>query len=168
MPLAAVEEQKIISTNKFTILCIVTFGLYTIWWQYKVWRFFKQYQQSDTWPALRALFSIFTVAQLLKEVQRFGVRQSVPATYNTGGLATGYILLSLMSRLPDPVWVVAVLAFTCLIPAYKTFTGALLASQEVRATEQVSFSTRQMFLLVVCGILWILSIIGMTLPEENM
>ncbi|SMC00236.1 hypothetical protein SAMN00120144_1666 [Hymenobacter roseosalivarius DSM 11622] len=34
-----VEEQKIISTNKFTILCIATFGLYTIWWQYKVWRF---------------------------------------------------------------------------------------------------------------------------------
>ena len=35
-----VEEQKIISLNKFILLSIISFGLYEIWWIYKAWEFF--------------------------------------------------------------------------------------------------------------------------------
>ncbi|SMC00235.1 conserved hypothetical protein [Hymenobacter roseosalivarius DSM 11622] len=73
-----------------------------------------------------------------------------------------------MGRLPDPAWLIAVLAFTCLIPAHKVFNAALLASADVQATNQPRFSMRQLFLLVAFGILWILSILGMLLLEEEL
>ena len=35
-----IEPQYIISANKFVVLSFITFGLYTVWWFYKAWRFF--------------------------------------------------------------------------------------------------------------------------------
>ena len=54
-----VEEQKIISLNKFIFLSIISFGTYEIWWIYKAWRFYQQKEKLDIMPAARAIFSIF-------------------------------------------------------------------------------------------------------------
>jgi hypothetical protein len=132
-----IEEQKVLSTTKFVVLCVLTAGLYTVWWQYKAWRFFKQRQQSDTWPAVRAIFSVFTIYELLKYIKQFTLRQSLPVTYNPGNAAAGYIILSLLSRLPDPLWVIAVFSCIPLISAHKAFGMALLVSEEVQAIEEI-------------------------------
>ncbi|UYZ64284.1 hypothetical protein [Hymenobacter weizhouensis] len=162
-----IETQVLISSSKFILLCLLTCGLYALYWQYKAWRFLKQWQQSDIWPAVRAIFSIFTVYELLKTLQRFANRQSIPADYRAGNLAAGYIILSLLSRLPDPFWLISLLAFACLLPAYNVFTTALLVSEEVQAVEQPGFNTRQWLLIGVFGLFWLLALWGLTLPETE-
>lgn len=161
-----IDEQKIVSANKFIVLCIVTVGLYAIWWQYKTWRFFKQWQQSDIWPVARALFSVFNVYQLLKEVQRFASRNTPTAVdYNPGNLASSYIILTLLARLPDPFWLGSIAAFTFLLPAYKAFCAALLITKEIRVVEQTRFNARQLVLLIASGLSWSLVLIGLLMPE---
>jgi hypothetical protein len=35
------EEQTVISTSKFILLSIISFGTYQIWWMYKMWKFYQ-------------------------------------------------------------------------------------------------------------------------------
>jgi hypothetical protein len=51
-----VEEQKIITLKMFIVLCIVSFNLYSLWWIYKEWRFFRQKERSEIMPALMTIF----------------------------------------------------------------------------------------------------------------
>ena len=60
-----VEEQKLISLNKFITLSIISFGTYPIWWIYKAWRFYQQKEKLDIRPRARAFFSIFLIAFFL-------------------------------------------------------------------------------------------------------
>jgi hypothetical protein len=162
----AVEEiEPLLTSTKFGVLCLATGGLYAIWWQYKAWRFFKQRQQSDIWPVARALFSLFTVNELLKNIGRFSTSVGLTPTYNAGSRAAGYILLSLLSRLPEPFWLFSLLAFTCLLAPFQQFADALRQSPEYATREQSGFSTRQVLLLAAGGLLWAMALYGATLPD---
>lgn len=60
-PHHSVEVQKIISINKFMFLCVLTMGLYLIWWMFKAWRFFMQKDKLDIMPAFRTVLYIIFV-----------------------------------------------------------------------------------------------------------
>ncbi|ALD21025.1 hypothetical protein [Hymenobacter sp. DG25A] len=157
----SIEEQRYINNNKFVLLCVATFGAYSLWWQYKTWRFFKQLHQSDIWPVPRAIFSLITVYQLLKDIRQFAEPTYDTSSFNPGGLATGYIIISLFSRLPDPFWIIAVGAFGFLVSAHQLFNTALYQRKEIFATEQRQFSSRQIVLLVLGGICWLMNILAL-------
>jgi hypothetical protein len=48
-----------VSFNKFLLLSLVTFGLYSSYFTYRNWKVIKQNQQSDIMPIARGIFSIF-------------------------------------------------------------------------------------------------------------
>ena len=52
------EPQYVISQSKFVVLSFLTLGLYGVWWMFKSWKFFKEYEKEDIMPAARAIFSI--------------------------------------------------------------------------------------------------------------
>jgi len=159
------EVEPLLTPAKFGVLCLATGGLYGLWWQYKAWRFFKQRQQSDIMPVPRAIFSLFTLNELLKNIGHFAASVGRPATYNAGNLVAGYVILNLLARLPDPYWLVSLLAFTCLLPPFQLFTEALRQSPEYATQEQSGFSTRQLLLLILGMLLWTLGLYGATLPD---
>lgn len=159
------EVEPLLTPTKFGVLCLATAGLYGIWWQYKAWRFFRQRQQSDIWPVARAIFSLFTVHDLLKNIGRFSGSVGLTPTYNAGSLAAGYIILNLLSRLPAPFWLVSLLSFTCLLAPFQQFADALRQSPEHVTSEQPGFSTRQVLVLAAGGLLWAMALYGATLPD---
>jgi hypothetical protein len=160
------EAYPLISPTKFLILCILTLGLYGLWWQYKTWRFFKQWKQTDTWPAARAIFSLFTFNDLLRNINEFayatGEYTPIP---NTTGLAAGYIILNLLARLPDPLWLIALGAMGFEVPAFRAFRDAMLQSPAYGGYNQESFSVRQMVAVVLGLAFWGLIVMGMMLPS---
>ncbi|MDQ2793780.1 MAG: hypothetical protein M3Y12_07205 [Bacteroidota bacterium] len=160
------ESFPLVSPNKFLALCLLSLGLYGLWWQYKTWRFFKQWKQTDNWPALRAIFSLFTFHGLLQHINEFAYETSGTTPLpNTTGLAAGYIILNLLARLPEPLWLIALGASGFLLPPFRAFRNAMLAAPEYGGIDQVRFSTRQIVALVVGAILWALLIFGLTLPD---
>ncbi|MCB2376797.1 hypothetical protein LGH70_04350 [Hymenobacter sp. BT635] len=157
------EEQHVLSTPKFIVLCVLTLGLYIVWWQYKVWRFFGRWQHTDNLPALRALLSVFTIYALLRDVKQFARDHAVPVAYPAGLLAAAYIVLALLSLLPEPGGLVSLLAFWPLVAAHKAFNAALLVSPEVQAVAQAEFNGRQRALLRIFGLFWVLMLLGLAL-----
>ena len=159
------EPFPLISPTKFLTLCLLSLGLYGIWWQYKTWRFFNQWKQTDNWPALRAIFSLFTFHGLLQHINEFAyaTRGNTPLA-NPTGLAAGYIILNLLARLPEPLWLVALGATGFLLPAFRAFREAMLEAPEYGGYDQPRFSTRQTVALVLGVMAWALILIGLTLP----
>lgn len=166
LPTEAWETYPLISPTKFIILCVLSFGLYSLWWQYKTWRFFKQWQQTDTWPVARAIFSLFTINELLKNINQFAYAtgEYTPIPSPTG-LAAGYIILNLFTRLPDPLWIVALGASGFLVPAYRAFRDAMLQAPAYGGRNQRQFSARQVVALMLGLACWSLVVIGLTMGE---
>ena len=158
------EAYPLVSPTKFLILCVFTFGLYGLWWQYKTWRFFKQWQRRDIWPVPRAIFSLFTINELLKTINQlaYSTGETTPLP-NPTGLAAGYIILNLFARLPDPLWVVSLGASGFLVPAYRAFRNAMLQAA-CGGFEQDHFNARQVVALSLGLVCWSLLVAGLTMP----
>jgi len=156
-----IEEQKIISINKFIVLCLVTFGLYPIWWIYKAWRFLQEKEQSDILPVLRTVFSIFFLYKLSIKILSFAKDKGYEESYSPVILFIGFVTGNVLSRLPDPYWLISLLSFVFLIPAFKALNYAKQNSTDFVVTEKISYSRRQILLIVLGVILWPLIILGM-------
>jgi hypothetical protein len=149
-----VDTQYLVSVNKFVLLSVLTFGLYEIWWQYKVWRFFQQKLQWDIMPAMRALFGIFFLIPLFNIIQSSANEKGYNSTYNSVLLYIGFLLSSLIAQLDNIFLFISCISVVFLIPAVKAFNSILLASrEEFQVVEQKNFNGRQIG-LIIFGILW--------------
>lgn len=160
------EAYPLISPNKFLLLCVLSLGLYGMWWQYKTWRFFRQWQQTDTWPVMRAIFSLFTFHELLRTINQFArhAGNSEPIQ-NPGGLVAGYVVLSLLARLPEPLWLVSLGASAFLVPAFRAFREIMLQTPAYGGRDQEHFSARQLVAMSLGLVCWSLVVVGLSLPD---
>lgn len=164
LPAGAPAPLRLISRSQFIWFCLLSWGLYGLWWQFKAWRFFKQQDQSDSWPAARALFSLFTVHELGQRVEKLARQQGQTVAFSPGNLAGGYVVVSLLAWLPDPYFVVSVFSFAFLLPLFSAFNEALLASDSYAAAVRPGLSGRHLALVVLGGLLWVLLLYSLTLP----
>jgi len=160
-----IEEQKIISLWRFALLTVLSFGLYEIWWIYKTWRFYQQKDNSDINPAARAIFNILFINSLFEKILSFAQEKGYNEKYSIAGLATGFIVFNLIAVLPDPFWLLSYISVVFLIPPFKAFNFARLNSNEFLAKEQDSFNKRQIYLMVIGAIIWLLLILSFMVEE---
>lgn len=167
---AGVETQYLIGSNKTILLCLATFGLYQMWWVYKAWRFFDQKENLGILPAVRTVFSIIFLPLLFRKVLCYAERQGYSHHYYPVLLFFGFIVCSLFSYLPLPFLLVSLLNVMFLIPVFKAFDFARQHTVGLDVIEQNSFNTRQMILLILGAMIWILMLLGvilMLLMGEN-
>lgn len=160
-----VEEQKIMSLNKFIFLSIISFGIYQIWWIYKSWRFYQQKEKLDIMPAARAIFSILFIHSLFTKILDFAKEKGYNETYSPTTLFIGFIVVNLLSRLPDPFWLISLSSIVCLIQPFNALNYAKQNSTDFIVTEETSFSGKQIALIVIGVILWALVIVGLNMNE---
>ena len=159
------EEKEILSTNNFIVLFFLTSGIYGIWWMYKSWRFFQQKDNLDIMPAMRAIFAIFFLFGLFERIQEFAQEKGYTKTYSSGLLFIGFIAFNLFAQLPDPMWVISVLGFICLIQPFEAFNYAMMQSEDIRVVEKEGFNERQIVLVILGSIMWIILILGLIVGE---
>lgn len=160
-----IDEQKIISLNKFIILCIASCGLYLFWWMYKVWTFFKQKGNLKIAPAFRSLLCILFLYPLFEKILAFAKNKGYDGHYWSGLLFFGFIVLNSLGRLPDPFWLITLFNCVFFIPPFKAFNYARLSSTDFIVTEQTSFNGRQITLIVIGAIVWALGLLGMAMGD---
>lgn len=105
-----------VSTTKLLVLSICTLGFYQVYWFYKNWRLIKERENSDISPAPRAIFSVFYCYQCFKRIGDFALPASAMTELAAGPLAAGWIITSLLHKLPEPYWLVSLLAPFFLVP----------------------------------------------------
>ncbi len=156
-----VEVQQIISLNKFIFLSIISFGAYELWWIYKAWRFFMQKDKLDIMPAVRTIFSLFFLNSLFDMILNFAKRTGYKARYSSTTLVILFFITNFLSKLPDPFWLIAVFSFVFIIPPFKALNFAKQNATNIIVDEETSFSGRQIALIIVGAIFWVLVVVGM-------
>lgn len=157
-----VENQEIISLNKFIFLSIISFGAYPIWWMYKAWKFFKQMEKSDIVPGARAIFCIFFLNSLFNKILEFAKEKGYHNDFSSSTLFVCFFIGNLFSKLPDPFWLISIFSFVFIIPPFEALNFAKQKSTNIIVIEQTEFNGRQ-FALIILGIIWWgLILFGMT------
>ena len=153
-----------VSPVKLSILSICTFGLYEIYWFYKNWRLIKEREHKKIMPFWRALFALFFCFSLFQRIGRSAKEIDLPPI-STGGLAAGWIIVSLLWKLPDPYWLVSFLAFFFLLPVQQT-VNKINAQYAPGHDQNNRFGVWNIVVVVAGGIFFILAIIGSFMPPE--
>ncbi|KYQ80712.1 hypothetical protein AWW73_16045 [Acinetobacter lactucae] len=153
-----IENLKIISVNKIIFLSIISLGLYPIWWMFKAWRFFLIKDNLNIMPAARAIFSILFLYSLFNHIKKYAKEQGYPNDFSSGWMYLGYLITSLLVRLPDPYWLISLCSIIFLIPAFKALN---YAQKQLNTTiEQEKFNTPQIILIIIGSIMWLLIFIS--------
>lgn len=153
-----------VSPIKLAVLSICTFSLYEIYWFYKNWRLVKEREHSDIMPFWRAFFSFFFCYSLFQRIGKSAKERSLPPI-SAGWLAAGWIIVSLLWKLPDPYWLVSCLAFFFILPVQKT-VNEINAQYAPDHDQNNRFRVWNIAAVVAGGIFLILIIIGSFLPPE--
>ena len=160
-----VEEQFIISVDKFILLSFITFGLYEIWWIYKAWRFFNQKEKLNISPAIRAILNLFFFYSLLNKVLEYAKENDYGDKYSSILLFLGYATVSFAGLLPEPFWICSSLAVIFLIPPFKALNYAKQNSSGFIVTKQTSFNVRQIVLVVIGALIWGCIVLALFVPS---
>ncbi|MFN8285927.1 MAG: hypothetical protein U0V74_04190 [Chitinophagales bacterium] len=144
----------------FALLSIATLGVYHIWWDYKVWRYIKEKDNSDIMPAARAIFVIIFGYYLFERIAELVGEKGRAVNYSPGAVFAAIFILNICSRLPEPFYLLAILSVIPRLFVVRElnfyFTG------DLNGNADQSLSLRQVILLVVGLIFWGLIIVGLT------
>jgi len=112
------EKQRFYAPGpiKFVLMHLATFGIYSVYWSYRNWRFIKERDQSGVVPILCALFYPLTFYWFMK---------SMAPSLNSSLLSNGpfrvvmsiaLYLFSASSLLPEPYVLISLLSCLVLLP----------------------------------------------------
>ena len=105
-----------VSLTKLVIMSACTLSLYEIYWFYRNWQYIRRRERSNISPAPRAIFAVFYCYQCFARVRAYDVEKNDSSTLLAGPLAIGWIVATLLWKLPDPYWWLSMFAFVPLLP----------------------------------------------------
>ncbi|MSR06840.1 MAG: hypothetical protein EXR93_07235 [Gemmatimonadetes bacterium] len=109
------------STTKFVVMSLATFGVYNVYWMYQQWVFVRARTNEDLSPFWRTFFGPIYTFSLFRRISRAAEETG------SGGLAhqlyaLAYIISLFTVRLPPPYWMISMFAFVPLIPVQSAAT----------------------------------------------
>ncbi len=158
--------QELISINKFIILSIFTCGLYPFWWTYKAWRFFNEKDDLDIIPAARTLFSYIFLSNLFKIILELARNAGYSKTFHPALLHVIYVVIILLSYLPEPYFLISLLSFVIFIQPFQALNFAKMNIPGIVTIERTSFNARQIVLIVIGSLLLLLVLLGILLGDH--
>lgn len=91
----------VVSTRKFVLLYVSTFGLYLLYWFYRNWRQYRDASGEDLWPLPRTIFQIFFVHGLFQRINDAVFRADASVSWSHQTHATWMVLMMVAGKLVD-------------------------------------------------------------------
>lgn len=154
-----------VSVLKLFILSVCTFGVYEVYWFYKNWQLIKERERSHISPVPRAIFAVFYCYQCFARIRDFGTPPATKSRLAAGPLAAGWIVATLLHKLPDPYWLISLFAVVFIIPV-QGLANRINAASSPNHDPNSHFSAWNWVALAFGSILFVLAIIGLMLPEN--
>ena len=98
-----VAQFYVVGRTKFTVLFLMTMGIYAIYWFYKNWALYRDSMQISMIPVLRAIFAIFFTHALFAEVDAKLKSTNREFSWSASGLATLYVVLLIVTYFADTI-----------------------------------------------------------------
>lgn len=162
-PLPRTHTLFPVTTTKFVVMSICTFGMYDVYWCYRMWQRVAAETREPVSPFWRAFFAPFCCFGLFARIRELAERRRTDVAWSGALLGALYLVLSVTWRLPDPWWLVSLATFLPFLPVVRTV-------ERVHATETAlegpngSFSGANIAGIVVGALLLVLVLVGLTLP----
>jgi hypothetical protein len=119
-------------------------------------------------PVPRTIFSIFFLNSLFKRILEHAKEKGYDQSYSSISLFIGFIFIgNVLSRLPDPFWLISIFSFIFIIPPFKALNFAKQNSTDFIVVEQTSFSGRQVVLMIFGLMFWALVLWGIPWRISN-
>jgi hypothetical protein len=116
-----------VGTAKLLLMCVVTFGLYQIYWFYQQWRHVQR-RGERVHPALRTLFAAIFCYPLFRRVSVDAADRGIPQVPSAVGCAVAFVLLSMTWRLPAPWSSISLLSLLPLAMVQRAASAAARAA----------------------------------------
>ena len=108
-------------------MCVVTFGVYEIYWFYQQWRHVQR-RGERVHPALRTLFAGLFCYALFRRVSEDATQRGIARAPSAIGCAVAFIALAITVRLPDPWSTLSLLQLLPLALVQRAASAAALAA----------------------------------------
>ena len=151
--------------SKLSVMSVVTFGLYEVYWFYKNWSDIKTREGIKINPVLRAIFYPLFAYSAFKRIKDKGAEVGAQTGYSPGALATAVFLLIASTYLPDPVWLISLLSFVPLLPV-QSAVNRINAKVAPDADRNTRFSGWNVFGVVLGILFWAVVLLGLFVPIE--
>lgn len=172
----------VVSTRKFLVLYLLTFGLYGVYWFYQNWARYNRHSPyaaragNKLWPLPRAIFSIFFTHDLFRKIKTNAGLDPKVGAWAEKSEATILVALLLVSNVLDRAAnkslgspVTDILSLLILFPLAYYFTRAQeminACCRDPQGRGNSAFSAANYAWIVAGGLLWILVLIGLMLPD---
>ncbi|MFC5436046.1 hypothetical protein ACFPME_05715 [Rhodanobacter umsongensis] len=154
-----------VSVVKLLVLSLCTFGLYEIYWFYKNWQLVKRRENSNIIPVMRSLFGVLFCYSLFEKVSD-QAKNAGTGSIAAGLLAAGWIVLTILWRLPDPYWLVTFLAVLFMLPVQQAI-NAINSQAAPGHDPNRTFSGWNIAAVIIGGLFFVLALVGIFLPAEQ-
>jgi hypothetical protein len=163
-PAAPVPPFFAVSLLKLAVLSVCTLSLYELYWFYRNWQLVRARQEPEIMPFWRAFFAVIFCYSCFAKIRDGGVERDIAQAPTAGLLATGWILVTLTWRLPDPYWLVTNFAVLFMLPI-QAYANRINAAEAPGHEPNSRFSVWNWLGVVVGGLLLLLVVLGTFLPE---
>jgi len=124
----------------------------------------KERTGQDIMPFWRSLFAPIWAYSCFKHIESSAEENNIQESLSFAALAVFYVILMVSWRLPDPLWLVSFFSFAPMIPVNRAalrINDKLIADFE----NNEKFSGWNWACLVLGGLLFLMGLLGMFLPE---
>ncbi|WP_123125048.1 hypothetical protein [Rufibacter latericius] len=161
------EYHQVLPVWKFSMLCFLSFSLYLIYWWYKNWYFIKEMEErEEIMPIWRSIFVIFFGYELNKNVLGRAKSVGYEQSYSPGWLFVAFLLISLLSNLPDPMWLISLVSFVPMIPVLQA-RNYFFRKANPQGKTSSAFSGGEIVVVVLGAIFFVLVLIGLAVGDAT-
>ena len=123
-----------IPVARLVLLSIVSFGLYEAYWIYKNWSYIKERDGLNIMPFWRGVFGLFFCHSLLRRIYEDKEARVVqPPSFSAGGLATGWVVLMIVSNVVGRARVLLSASFQhSSLPSFVLFQSRIMSTLWLR------------------------------------
>lgn len=155
-----------VSLLKLGLMCFFTFGFYEIYWGYKQWKAVNRRQGERNSAALLALFIGISAYWLFRKMRDYAAKHDVGLPGGAGLLAIAFLFLSVLSRLPDPYWMLSLIGFAPLL-VVQNMANEVNAKVTPDADRNSRFGAWNLVGIAIGAIFFVLALVGMTVQPAR-
>jgi serine/threonine protein kinase len=171
---ATTEEQNVhagpmyfaVSPLKLIVMSVCTFSIYQLFWFYMNWTYIKERERLDIEPFWRSFFAFFFCHSCFQKIRTTAQSLNISDALAVGPLAAGWIIVSILWKLPDPYWLICFFSVFFLVPV-QILVNKVNAKVCPLCEENKNFTSWNI-VGIVFGIIWLILIfIGFATSEND-
>ena len=156
-----------VSITKLVVMDLATLGLYQFYWFYQHWAAIRRRTKDKVSPVWRTIFGVIWCYSCFSYIHEEARKQRVDRWLSVGSLTAGWVITTLLARLPDPFWLLSFGSVLFLIPIQRE-ANALNAKLAPDADRNAGFSWANWIWIVFGALFWLLLIAGLMIPPESL